>query len=325
MSTGAAAGVIGDMRRQQRREDARRARRRALRQAKWDGIRAMRDTEGAPERAVTRWPFACASVCGNCGALAVPVANTSGDPMRRDDAPATPARCTKCDASEPTLIDLANRDMATALVDAESHDRQLHAKRFGIIGRPLLQSVLLAALAVGLFMLGPAPVAGTTLAAASVQRGFATAQRVAAQGDAPTHARRWAHHPRPGKAVAQSHGPASGQVRHAPLTGRPCVAYDVRVAWNGESPDTPRSLALQEQATGALHVGRTDVSDAYLALEPRKLSTQDVLRSPRAIEYLASRGLEPGDGAFDYYETLIVEADQVRTTRDAHGRTAVHV
>lgn len=312
------------MRRRQRREDARRERKRAARRARWHAVRIMRETEGAPERAVTRWPFACASVCGRCGALALPTSTRDGDPMRRDAEPAKPTRCEHCDATTATLIDLSSRDMATALVDAEVHDRKVHADRHRVIGGPLAQTVLLSALAAVAF-LGAAPVAGATLVAATLQRGATTVQRISARSKTPSHARRWSHRAKPGTPVKQFEGAATGQPRHAPLTGKACVAYDVRVVWSGESPHDVRALALHEQSTDTLHVDTHDASAAYVQLEPRKLSSQEVLKSPHAVEFLASRGLQPCDGPFDYYESVIEKQQTVVTTRDAEGRMGVHV
>ena len=244
--------------------------------------------------------------------------------MRRDVGQTAPTRCEHCNAERETLIDLSSKDMASALVDAESHDRKVHAARHRVIGGPLAQTVLLTALATLAFV-AAAPVAGATLAAAGLHRGVTTARRVAAQGKAPSHARRWSHQSKPGAAVSTSDGIASGQARHAPLSGQACIAYDVRVVWSGESPTDVRALALHEQSTDTLHVGSSDASAAYLQVEPRKLSSEEILKSPQAIEFLASRGLQPSDGPFDYYETVIEEQQSVVATRDAEGRTGVRV
>ncbi len=313
------------MRRQQRREEARRQRKRAVRQARWAGVRALRRSKGAPELTSDRWPFPCASVCGRCGALALPAedtTDTTGDPMRRSPDPSKPNRCTHCDAPASTLIDLSNRGMATALVDTEVHDRKTHARRFRVIGLPLAGTVVLGTLA-ALALLWGGPVAGATLAAASLQRGATTVQRWVAQGKAPRHARRWAHHAKPQDPVAKTSGLATGRLQSSPLTGRPCLAYDVRVVWDSESPNSPRELALHEQHTGTLHVGDEDASKAFLAVEPEFIPSSAILGSPEAIEYLAKRGLEPGDGAFTYYETLVVENAAVLAIEDTAGRLAV--
>lgn len=287
------------------------------------GVRALRE-HGHVERTVTRWPFPCASVCGQCGALAQPSAARDGNPMQRDAAPTAPERCQHCNARRETLIDLSSKDMASALVHAEEHDRKVHAARHRVIGGPLAQTVLFIALA-ALAFVAAAPVAGATLAAAGLQRGVTTARRVAAQGKAPTHARRWSHQAKPTAAVSQTSGVATGTQKRAPLSRQACVAYDVRVVWSGESPTYTRALALHEQSTDTLYIGGSDASTAYLQVEPRKLSAQEILGSPHALEFLASRGLEPSDGPFDYYETVIEDQQSVVATRDAEGRVGVHV
>lgn len=325
MSTGAAAGVIGEMRRQQRREDARRARKRAGRQARWQGIRAMRDAgvNAGSELAASRWPFACASVCGNCGALALPAATTGGDPMRRDDAPIAPAACTACSTTDATLIDLSRRDMARALIDVEILDREIGAQH-RTLGGPVAITVGLAALATASILFGAIPVVSVSLAAGSLLQGASAIQRWSTRGKKRRHARRWAHRARvEGPTTPLSSGTATGHMRSAPLSGRACIAYDVRVVWNGQSPMTPSAVALQEQAVDALHIGETDASRAYLALEPEQVPTEQVIASPAAVRYLATRGLEPTDGAFDYYETLILEQDVLVTKTDAAGRREI--
>lgn len=243
--------------------------------------------------------------------------------MRRGEVAPAPSQCSRCGAAA-TLIDLSNRDMAAALVGTESHDRNVHASRHRVIGAPLVQTLVLAALATAAFIAGLLP-AGAVLTALGAERGLTTHRRIVAQGEAPTHARRWAHQERPAAPVETRRGHATGQPRLAPLTGQPCVAYDVRAVWCGESPDVLRSLALHEQVTDTLCVGRSDATRAYLELQPRPLSHEEVLTSPRALQYLASRGLEPSDGPFDYYETLVVEGDEVALLHDAQGRLGVRV
>lgn len=283
----------------------------------------MRDAgaTSVAEYPASQWPFACASVCGSCGALALPAAATGGDPMRRDDAPVVPAVCIVCDATEPTLIDLSRRDMARALVDVEIHDRDISAAKHRGVGGPVAIAVGLAALATASVLLGALPVVSATLAAGSLIQGASTAQRLSNRGKKRRHARRWAHHARvEGSTTSQPAGMATGHVRTAPLSGRPCIAYDVRVVWNGKSPTTPSAVALQEQAVDTLHVGKADASKAYVALKPERIPTANVLASPSAVRYLATRGLEPTDGAFDYYETIIVERDELVLKTDAGGR-----
>lgn len=325
MSTGAAAGVIGDMRRQQRREEARRQRARAKRLARRDAVRHLRDFETAPSLATHRWPFPCASLCGNCGALALPTTSDDGDPMRNDRQLAPATRCIRCDASRETLIDLANRDMARVLVDAEIHDRKVHAERVRVIGGPLASTLILASLATAAVLTGAPILVGAVLGTATMLRGATAARRWSARGTTPTHARRWAYHPA-ARAPASAHeGHATGSVRRSPLSGQACIAYDVRVVWGGEDPTAVRSLALHEQHTRRLFVDRIDASRAHLEVIPRKLSTQEVLGSPEALRYLATRGLDPTDGAFDYYETVLVDRQAVRLEEDTDGRQSVRM
>ncbi len=308
------AGFIADLRRQSRREDRRREQARARRHARLVGIRLQRE-HGSQAMSATRWPFPCASVCGQCGALALgadPSAKTSG-----------PARCEHCHAATDALLDLTNRDMASALVSSEAHDRTTHAARHRVVGGPIATTVILAALAMVAFVLGAAPILGATLAAAGVLPGTVAVQRWSGQGSAPTRPRRWAHHPRAEQPTTRTTGAADGELRVAALTGRSCLAYDVRVVWGGERPSAPAAAALHEQVTHGLKIGTTDASRAYMALKPERVSTAQVLASPAAVRYLATRGLEPTDGAFDYYETIIVERDELVTQTDAAGRQEV--
>ncbi len=311
-------GFVAELRRQARRDEARREKRRAQRQARQDGIRALRES-GAISPDSMRWPFACASVCGHCGAIALPGAPSPSAPTTVD----AQRRCDRCNAPGNTLIDLANREMAGALVTSEVHDREVRGARHRTIGGPIASTVLLGALAVLAFVLGIAPIVGATLAAAGVVPGTVAVQQLSALQSAPARARRWAHHPRTQRSTKESNGVATGQLRQAPLTGRDCIGYDVRVVWSGERPTSPAAMALQEQDVETLRIGETDASQAYVALQPERISTAQVLASPAAVRYLATRGLEPTDGAFDYYETVIVEQDVLVTKTDAAGRQEV--
>lgn len=210
--------------------------------------------------------------------------------------------------------------MAGALVTSEVHDRRIHASRRRIVGGPIASTVVFAALAVLAFILGLAPLVGATFAAAGVVPTTVAVQRWSSLEGPPLQARRWAHNPKPERATKEVAGAATGQLRQAPLTGRDCVGYDVRIVWNGEQPTTPGAMALQEQAVDTLHVGKADASKAYVALKPERIPTANVLASPSAVRYLATRGLEPTDGAFDYYETVIVERDELVIKTDAGGR-----
>lgn len=311
-------GFVAELRRQARREDRRREQKRAQRQARQAGIRALRK-HGSEGSAPARWPFACASVCGHCGALSLPAAPPDAAPTASDEQ----TRCTRCNAQGDTLIDLANQEMANALLTAEVDDRKIHAARHRVIGGPIATSLLLASLAVLAFVVGAAPILGATLAAVGVLPGTVAVERWSAQGSAPVRARRWAHHPRAKQPSTKTTGLASGEPRTAPLTGRSCLGYDVRVVWSGEGATRPPAMALHEQATHGLQVGKANASRAYLALQPERISAAKVIASPTAVRYLATRGLEPTDGPFDYYETLIVEQDVLVTKTDGGGRQEV--
>ncbi|MEM6295339.1 MAG: hypothetical protein AAGA54_28965 [Myxococcota bacterium] len=312
------------MRRQSRREEARREQKRARREARMASVRASREHEGAVMM-TSRWPFACAAVCGRCGALAVPSATLSGDPMRREAVSTQTRGCTHCNTDRDTFIDLSNRDMARAFVDTEVLERELWMNRYRRIGMPLAATAVLGALATAAFVAAAPLVVGLTVTGGAMLRAATTYDRWQHHRTRRTHARRWSYAPAPSGPTTSARGHASGLSRRAPLSGRACIAYDVRVVWNGEDPTTPLSAALHEQSVQSLHVGGTDAGSAFLALTPRKLDTQEVLARPEAVRYLATRGLEPSDGAFDYYETLIVERDALCIETDETGRTRVTV
>ncbi len=316
------AGFIAAMRRQTRREEARREKKRARRQARMASVRATREHEGAVLTA-SRWPFACAEVCGRCGALALPSTTLGGDPMRREATSTRTRGCMHCNAERDTLIDLSNRDMARAFVDTELLERKLWSRRHRRLGAPLAASALLGALATAAFVTAAPLVVGLTLTSGAMFRASTTYDRWQHHRSRRTTARRWAYQPAPSGPTTSTQGHASGLVRRAPLSGRACVAYDVRVVWNGEDPTVPMSAALHEQSVASLHIGKIDAGSAFLALPPRRLDTQEVLARPEAVRFLATRGLEPSDGAFDYYETLIVGRDALRIETDDTGRARV--
>ncbi len=319
------AYIAQAMRRQTRRDEARRESRRARRQARMDGIRAQRALQVQDES--LRWGFPCAFACGQCGHLATPESLGFTDPMRREfGTTARPGPCTRCGHPAAGAIDLADRGMARALVDLEVHDHEQTPNRPALVVRHLLGGLAGAALAATALVLGLAPivtVAGLALAGGQWTVAARRWRQLRSRRRLP---RRWRMHPEPAQTrVLASRATADGEPIAAPLTGRPCLAFEVVVAWSGTSPTEASTVALAEQRLGNVTVDGSALGPrTHLRLRHRRVENSAVLESPAAIQYLASRGLEPTDGSFDYYESIVEPGDAVTVLgNEDHERVLV--
>ena len=272
--------------------EARKAYRRALRIA---GCNAL-----FPEHQ-TKWPFPCAQLCDACGLLRWADDATAGDPHRRLSA-GTDVRCSHCGGSR--FIDLQQPVIADALVASEVYDRGAR-RRFA---RRIGGSVALVALgALASFVAASAlPAFGAlvglfSLAGVSV---LANGDRI----DLPKRRlpRRWSMVLPP---RGERHPIASGVVRAettlvAPLSGRPCVAYEIAVRHDANPRAEPSTWGLVEQRSAGLEVGRMHVGANALHLDlPR-----EVLRGgdpARVEQYLRERGVDPHAAELVIYETIV--------------------
>jgi hypothetical protein len=316
---GGGSDVLQAMMRDVRREEARREARRARRQARRQVVRLQRELDAAdPDWELDeRWPFACALLCGACGYLRFPSDYAASHPLRRTASPSAleHSACPAC--RRLAWIDLANKAMARAVVDAEVFEHDLARSR---------RSTALTHLGFGSFvgMFGAvalsfgAPAVGVAALGLSAAQWGIAIRSWRARPRRRTLPRRWSMcpapiEPKPWRQDALSQGETSS----SPLTGRACLAYEVLVCWQGLPVADVGSWALVEQRLGALVVGGSALPTkrTYLRLGHDRVDLQALGVSERAQHWLRARGLDPADGAFDVYETILEPGATVHVLR----------
>lgn len=241
--------------------------------------------------------FPCLYLCTDCGRLVDPPAT---DP-NRSLPDAGPRACPAC--GETGLADLRHTPTATALCELEQDERRSRVGVLGWLAAAVVSAALVAA-AVGLalgavldheghaglraaLIVGPLALIAVP-ALLPVLRGLRPNQR----RDRP---RRWRMAgPAHGRTRRRGRGRVSGdETLRAPLSGRPCLAYEVAVR------DDPRRRArlstwrLVEQRNAALRVDDFTVEPDEAILEPRRSVTYagSVASFPsRVRNYLRMRG-----------------------------------
>jgi hypothetical protein len=149
-------------------------------------------------------------------------------------------------------------------------------------------------------------VAGLAMATSAVAR--AVIARRGARNTRP-RPRRWVMQRKPTSMVPwRTETKLYGPTLRAPLTGRACVAYEVRVAWDGRPASEPSTWALVEQHTAGLVAEGDPLPCPAIHLDlPREVVELPPEGPARdlAATYLRSRGLDPYDDSFTYYESII--------------------
>lgn len=306
MGWGAAAGVIGDMRREARREAARVARRRFIARAGRDAVRRA----GYADRPEQRLPFVCAFACADCLTLTWPE-HRNEDPMRSAPEDGRPSHaCPNC--GEVNWVDLSIPKHAEALVAHLEHERRPPAW----VGLRIVASAVLAFSAllvyggqlprlqdVALSEVGSAFVVLAVLAGLAVLRHIVVRQ--------------------PHKGF--SFGRSGGRGRHVvsapvvgddplrgPLTDTPCVAYTVAV-----TRDDSRGTWLEEHRSDGAQVGGMDVhADASIDLSMARRTARTLERTDaRTVQWLLERGIDTSFGTWTVTESTLA-AGQPATIRE---------
>jgi hypothetical protein len=316
---GGGSEIVQSMRRDIRREESRREARRARSRAKRRALRLQREVDlygydEAPQD--DRWPFPCALACGTCGQLQWPASAAAGDPLRRDpEVSPTDARpCTAC--GNRGFVDLASKGMARALVDAEMHDRAIRSAAV----RRVVRGVVLGVVSLGavwwLRDVGLLAVSAFGLGVICLARACASLRAAFGRSAMP---RRWstAHPPRalrPRPRPWLANAVVNGTPMAAPLSGRPCLGYEVAVAWGSGAP---RPWALLEQRVSDLEVDGARLSGRAVGLElPRESFEVSASRAPaHVVQYLRARGLELTDDVLAIYESVLEPGASVAVAR----------
>ena len=322
--TGGGAETVQAYLREARRESARRERRRLERRL----VRAcLRGATVVADPQQERWPFPCARWCSRCGWLRFPAEDDRGSPHRRLELGGE-IPCRMCGAQE--WIDLGHRSFALALAQSDAFDdRTARAGRWRARAGLAAAALGVAGLAwLGATALGtpspPAALAIASMGAATVtghllRRGWTPRTRVLP--------RRWSMIPADADAaLVVARGPITlDDPLVAPLSGRPCAAYELAARDDDRPEAALGSWTLVEQRNAALDVaGHAVARDAaHLRLPRRHLDDETLLALDDSHRrHLRARGLEPFDSSLVVFESIL-ELEGVAVLAHAPDGTAV--
>jgi hypothetical protein len=108
-----------------------------------------------------------------------------------------------------------------------------------------------------------------------------------------------------------------GELLNAPISGRPCVAYELAVLFDVDGDIAKPLWVLEEERCAAIRLGdesfEADSATLILPLEPVAAPTNNPAIE-RITNYLRRRGLFLPDGNFAFYEALVLP-DETYTAR----------
>lgn len=298
MGYGAAAGVIADMRRQYRRDEARREARRNLARAGRTELR--RRNRAAAHGPSTRAAFPCAFACADCLTMQWPTPPTNAHPLRNEphDAGAPKNPCRECGGG--SWIDLAVPEHAQMLLEPhDDFDRKHRRARRQLWVGTLFMSVVGAWLAFE----PPGPVLSATLLL-SVTWFVVHALRTAWSLRRPPRALTLGRPSCSGRQVVTA-PVESDAVLHAPLTGRPCVGYHLRLSLRDDRRPRLDERRMVDASVGKVMVGPEFGLDIDGPVETRTIDGKE----PRMERLLRERGLDPDVGTWVGIESIVRAGD----------------
>jgi hypothetical protein len=258
--------------------------------------------------------FECLFLCMDCGHLSEP---RSGDPMRFD-AQVGPRNCARCGAVG--LLDLRQTSIVHSLSELEATDvRSSWAARAGKIF-----GVLGITAASGWLFVAELGFLGVPVAALGVMQlarfGSSLFGDFRSRRSRPRRWRMPQTSTRPGAAPhegVRGRVDAAGELLRAPLSGRPCVAYEVAVRDDDDPTGPLSSWRLIDQDNAGFQLGEFEVSpgEALLQLE-RELNGHGIIggKDPATRRYMRMRGLLDGEEVF-IYETILAPGDSCELSR----------
>lgn len=264
------------------------------------------------EREPERREFPCAFVCADCGQISAPIDPTAGHPTRRSAEAVTrpESPCSHCGSRG--WIDLANVAMADVLRDSErARDRErspslvlapLALSLLSMVGMMMVDSSVGRATG---FMIGEYAIPLWSLigfAVFGVMLGVGSWER---RKHARTLPHRWSL-ARGGSSGPRTQGRAQcPDTLHAPLTGRPCVAYELAIHTANEPRAALGRFTLVEQRCADLEVNGAPFCGRGIRLALRRERVELDPTNEAHCRAMHVRGLEPVGDAFTVYETIV--------------------
>ncbi|MCH9687139.1 MAG: hypothetical protein K0V04_37230 [Deltaproteobacteria bacterium] len=236
-----------------------------------------------------------------------------GDPMRRDTRLTPHHGCPRCGGT--SWLDLRNRDTASKIDEIDGYERQARATGLnrGILGALFLLLFVMASVWLGMVVLqshGAASVLFTTFALGLALVPIVTGPSLSKGPARRTTPARWRMvapvRPR-GRGASHEGAWRPEQHLRAPLTGRPCAAYEIGVRLDADADAKPSTWALLEQRGSGGRLGSVTLApDAcYLVVERRALDPRHIVLSREQRDrFLRARGLDPG-GEHTLFESII--------------------
>ncbi|MCB9701516.1 MAG: hypothetical protein H6711_06475 [Myxococcales bacterium] len=270
---------------------------------------------GSPEAADLA-PFPCFWLCLECGRL---------HPPEQVAGASSPRVCVAC--RRPALADLRPNGAIVALARIDEEDAPARASRgHRLLSRALGYGIVAGALGMIAVLVWAIVVAHTLdpiyislwlvcLMPLLLTAGTILSRRLAGSQAKPLPAR-WLMSLASGsrRRGARIQGrPAAAELLRAPLSGRPCVAYEVGARRDRDADDAELgSWLLLEQRSAAFVIGEVSVAAdrAALSLRPRAHFAGDDAPDPAARDrFLRERGIlstEP----IELFETIVAADDE---------------
>lgn len=261
----------------------------------------------------------CGRLCSSCGFMDRP---TLGDGYRVDTRALARRVCPSC--GEDAWLDLGQDDVVQALAENEAFidgdpadDRPANSLGFAAVGGVGVAAA--TALAYTFYAAGVVAAAAVAAAVALILSVAVGARllRALRQPQAQALPKRW-HLALPsgaGPSFERARATLAGEPVNAPLSGTPCLAYDV-AARVDDDPSAPMGswlLVEQNSAELACEPHRVSPGEAFLEIRSRKrFDVRDANDETRASRFLRERGFESHSVVL--YETLV----------PAHGSVIAH-
>lgn len=264
-------------------------------------------------------PYPCHSLCSNCGFLLPDT--QGGDPFR--DRP-DPGPCPSCRTK--AWIDLRHLPTVESLHEVDAFDAPARASTGKRLGRRIWAGVASAAWIAGVFVILWAVVVAhtfdpfylTILGAGLfpiVMRAITAFRDHMIRSRRKALPARWRLAlPEPEAQVTKTlEGTITPQAEllDAPLTVRPCIAYEVGVRTDDDGDADMGTWLLMEQRSIPFAIDGTHVGTdrAHLDVAPRQLDASKIA-DPILARFLRERGLDPLAPGLMFFEAVIEAEDR---------------
>lgn len=274
----------------------------------------IRQSRSREDEAVS---IACALLCAECGRLEWPTGSEANSPMRHDpDAAPRRGPCPHCE--EELWLDLGRPSTALAVRVAEEESLRAPSTYSRVVVNATGASAAAAFIGViGFGLVWPTAIAAALTGVAVGLHSLRQRQREGTRNRSLPD--RWSMTLPPSGATKDvATGPVeAAEPLRSPITGTPCIAYDVRLREDDDPEAKLATWALIEQRIAASSIGDVEVPEAtHLSLRPHRLGAlSDVELDDAARAWLQARGFSPGGSPLHLFETVVEPGQTVSLAR----------